>query len=92
MLHKDIFCDVVMTVDKCKTNKEIDIFNEYIESIFYSLTKGKYSLTINHAFSHNDKTLQVVDVFCNGVFKKYEDKNSDWYTCFKDRIILEENL
>jgi len=91
-LNEEINNDVIVTTDRCKTHREIVVFNEYTEGIFYSMTKGKYNVIINHELSFNDKALQAVDIFCNGIYKKYENKDLDWYNCFKDKIILEEKL
>lgn len=67
-------------------------FNGYIEGIFYSMTNGKCNVIINHESSFNDKALQTVDIFCNGIYKRYEDNDLDWYNCFKDKIALEEKI
>jgi len=81
--------DTIITLDKSKTKKEIVNCNKDIENIFYTITNGKYRLTINHEISHDNKILQAVDAFCNGIYKKYENNDAGWYDCFKDRIKLE---
>ena len=55
--------------------------------------KGKIDpavpLNISHLDSHASYCLQVVDLFCWGLFRKYEAKDTAWYEVFKDKIKYE---
>jgi hypothetical protein len=43
-------------------------------------------LNVKHLFSHSG--LQVVDVFANSVFKKYEHNNSELFDIIKERTTI----
>jgi hypothetical protein len=83
---------IVINVDKCKTKKEICIFNHQVKELFYHQLCTTNNLIINHKYSHDMKLLQAVDLFCYGLFSKYEYKDLAWYNCFRDRIRTEKKL
>jgi len=83
---------VVVTADKCKTEREIDEFNRQIGECFYSKLSSIDNLTIKHKHSHDDKLLQAVDLFCNGLYNKYEHEDLSWYNCFSNKIYIEDWL
>jgi hypothetical protein len=76
---------LVITVDRCKTPQEIYNFNNHITGIIYPKLKIKPTLTINHELSYNEKVLQAIDLFCNGIYKKYENQDTEWYNSFKKK-------
>jgi hypothetical protein len=83
---------IVITVDKCKTKKEILDFNNCIETVFHQRLVLNNSLIIKHKQSCTDKMLQAVDLFSNGIYSKYEHGNFSWYDCFRGKIRMEEIL
>lgn len=81
---------ITLIMDKCKTKSEIVEFNQYLESQLKGLIPKKAKLNIYHEKSHHNPGLQAVDLFCWGVFRKFEDSSSEWYEIFKDRIMFEK--
>ena len=48
-------------------------------------------MDIYHYLSHEDLGLQAVDMFCWGIFRKYERKDSSWFDLFgKEKVIFDE--
>ncbi len=80
------FDKLTLVVDRSKNLHKIKEFNRYIGGIIYPRLND---LVIYHKESHNEKVLQAVDLFCHGIFKKYEDNDLTWYNCFKNFITLE---
>lgn len=78
---------IIITVDKCKTSNEVVRFNQYIANMIYP--KISNELIINHVESYNDGMLQAIDLFCHGVYRKYEYNDRSWYDYFRERILLE---
>jgi hypothetical protein len=83
---------IIINVDKCKPLKETYEFNRRIGEVFYPKLCATSNLIINHHNSHDMKLLQAVDLFCYGVFSKYEHQDLSWYSCFQDRIYFENVL
>lgn len=83
---------VIINVDKCKNQKEIHNFNHQLEKIFCPKLIKSNKLFISHTYSHEMKLLQAVDLFCYGIFEKYEHENQFWYKCFCNKIFIEEKL
>ena len=84
-------CDgnINLIIDRSKSQKEIAIFNEYIQNNLDALLKPTTQLTIHHYLSHQRTGLQAVDLFSWGIYRKYELKDDGWYTLFKHRILSE---
>lgn len=82
---------VELIVDKSKGKPEIEEFNSYIIRQLQGRLDPKIPLDISHHLSHESLGLQAVDIFCWGVFRKYEKKDLKWFNVFaKDKIIYEE--
>jgi len=47
-------------------------------------------LYITHELSQDNTGLQVVDLFCWGLFRKYESNDTKWYDVFKEAIGFED--
>lgn len=77
---------VELIADRCKCKPEIEEFNSYIIRYVQSKLDPKVPLSIYHRTSHEDRGLQAVDVFTWGVFRKYEKKDIEWYSVYKDKI------
>jgi len=46
-------------------------------------------LHIYHLSSTASFELQAVDLFCWGIYRKYEQKDMEWYDLFKSKIAYE---
>lgn len=81
---------VEIIVDKSKTKKNIQEFNQYIIRQIKSKFDPKVPLDIYHYDSKEALGLQAVDMFCWGIFRKYERKDYEWYNIFKEKITYDE--
>lgn len=81
---------VRLAVDRCKNNTEVAEFNRYVADHLAGLLPLKTKLIIEHQSSFDNFGIQAVDLFCWGIFKKYESADENWYQVYKERIQLEE--
>jgi len=81
---------VEIIIDKSKTKKNIFEFNQYILKEIKSKFDPKIPLDIYHYNSKQSLGLQAVDMFCWGIFRKYEANDCEWFNIFKDKIVYEE--
>lgn len=81
---------VEIVIDKSKTKKNIFEFNQYILRQIKSKFDPKVPLDIYHHDSKQNLGLQAVDLFCWGIFKKYENNDLEWYNAYKDKIAFDE--
>jgi hypothetical protein len=80
---------VILMVDRSKRIHEINIFNQYIKSHLEGRLPLNVKFDIFHDPSHGNKGLQAVDLFCHGIYRKYEHNDSSWYDLFKGYIASE---
>lgn len=80
---------VTLVVDRCKNKDEIADFNQYVANQLDALLPLDVPLNIYHEHSHENAGLQAVDLFCWGVFRKYEHDDLDWYKEYRARIAFE---
>lgn len=83
---------VELVVDKCKSNHEITVFNEYISTHLASYLPLQTKLSIYHIDSFKNATLQAADLFAWGIFRKYEHNDLGWYNVYCHRIAAEEQV
>ncbi|MEW6619295.1 MAG: DUF3800 domain-containing protein [bacterium] len=81
---------IIITLDRCKTKEEQRTFDAYLLYQLEGSLSPKVKLNVFHLDSKTSKGLQAVDLFCWGIFRKYENKNLDWYEIFKEKICFEE--
>jgi len=81
---------VYLNIDKSKSKLEIQEFNKYIITQLKGRLDPKIPLDIYHFDSIENKGLQVADMFCWGIFRKYERKDLDWYDVFNDKVIFDD--
>lgn len=86
--HADLRVDII--IDKSKTKKSIFEFNQYILRQIKSKFDPKVPLNIYHYDSKQNLGLQAVDLFCWGIFRKYERGEKQWYRVFRDRIAYDK--
>jgi len=80
---------VTLVIDKSKNKDEIADFNIYMANQLEALLPLEVPLNIYHERSHQNAGLQAVDLFCWGVFRKYERNDLEWYRIFRSKIIFE---
>jgi len=81
---------IEIIIDKSKTKKNIVEFNQYIIREIKGKLDPKVPLNIYHYDSREHFGLQAVDMFCWGIFRKYERNDLVWYNIFKEKIIFDE--
>lgn len=77
---------IVLSLDKSKSRKEIKEFNRYLFNQLEGVLPLKIPLEIYHLASYESKGVQAADLFCWGVFRKYERGDTKWYKVFKEKI------
>ncbi len=80
---------VDIVVDRSKNKDEISLFDKAIMVEIKKRVPKKTPLTITHRSSHGAAGLQAVDIFCYGIWRKYEFSDFAWYKEFSDRIAVE---
>jgi len=83
------FTNVRLVVDKSKNREEIKDFNQYMWNHLQALLPLNTALDIDHLSSASDAGLQAVDLFCWGIFRKYEFGDCRWYRVYSSRIKFE---
>jgi hypothetical protein len=79
----------VLIIDKSKNKKEIKEFNGYLLLHIEGILPLNIPLEIYHLSSHENKGIQAVDLFCWGIFRKFEKKDISWYQIFREKIVAE---
>ena len=78
-----------MVVDRSKNKEETRDFNQYLFNQVEALLPLNTAFDISHLASAESAELQAADLFCWGIFRKYELDDEDWYDMFKDKIKYE---
>lgn len=81
---------VELIIDKSMAKPEIEEFNLYIRRQLEGRLSPNTPLDIYHLISHENYGLQAVDLFCWGVFQKYERKNTEWFSIFEKKVLFDE--
>jgi len=81
---------VMLTVDRSKSKSEIREFDAYLLNQLEARIPLQVPLIIHHYDSQENKLLQAVDLFAWGIFRKYENGDSDWYDIFQKKIVYEQ--
>lgn len=80
---------VILILDKSKTQEQIWDFNQYIFRQLKGRLDPSIPLDIKHANSLNYQGLQAVDIFSWGIYRKYEKKDSAWFDVFRGKVKFE---
>lgn len=83
---------VALVIDKSKSKKGVKEFNRYVRGQLQAIIAPSVLLEIDHLSSDAEKGLQAVDMFCWGIFRKYEFNDDIWYQLFANRIEFERKL
>jgi hypothetical protein len=80
---------IILTVDRRKNKEGIRGFNNYLFTQLRKLIPLQLPFEQYHTLSYEHKGLQAVDVFCWGIYRKYERGDYEWYKYFQDKIKAE---
>ncbi len=64
-------------------------FNQYLINQLEALLPLNTNLNISHLSSEENEGLQAVDLFCWGIFRKYENNDIEWYDVYRNKINYE---
>lgn len=81
---------VELIIDRSKSKPEIEEFNSYIRSQIQGRLDPNVTLDMYHWDSKQSAGLQAADMFCWGIFQKYERRNADWFETFKEKVKFED--
>jgi hypothetical protein len=81
---------VELIIDKSMAKPEIEEFNLYIRRQLEGRLSPNTPLDIYHWNSCENYGLQAVDLFCWGVFQRYERKNTEWFSVFEKKVLFDE--
>jgi hypothetical protein len=86
IILNDINSSIDLIVDKSKNRPEIKRFNNFIKSSLEGKINPSVPFRIYHMESDTSAGLQAIDLFCHGIFEKYERGSEDWYDIFEGKI------
>ena len=78
-----------LLLNRSKTRSCREAFDRYLLFQLEGSLPPRIPLEIHHLSSQEGKGIQAVDLFCWGIFKKYENNDTKWYQLFKDKIVFE---
>lgn len=81
---------VNLFVDRSKNRSGIDEFDTLLRSTLDTIIPLNVPLNISHVSSHNSYGIQIADLFCWGIFRKYEQFDNEWYNIFKSKVVYEQ--
>ena len=73
---------IYLIVDKSKSRPETEEFNSYIMRELKGRLDSKVPVDIYHYLSHENMGVQVADMFCWGIYRKYEKRDEEWFNVF----------
>jgi hypothetical protein len=77
---------IFFIVDRSKSRPEITEFNEYIQKQLEGRVRPNVPLEILHGKSECYPGIQMADLFSYGIFQKYENKDTEWFSIFSDKV------
>ena len=83
---------VELIMDRSMAKPEIAEFNSYIRRQLEGRLSPNTPLDIYHWLSHENFGLQAADLFCWGIFQKYERKNEEWFNVFAKKVLFDEQF
>jgi len=83
---------VELILDRSMAKPEIEEFNSYIRRQLEGRLSPKVPLDIYHWLSHENFGLQAADLFCWGIFQRYERQSETWRDVFSEKIRLDEQF
>lgn len=80
---------IQLIIDRSKSKENIRAFDRFILLQLKGRLNPAAPLSISHLDSQVNYCLQAVDLFCWGLFRKYEKNDIAWYNIFKDKVKYE---
>lgn len=80
---------IQIVIDRSKSRKERSHFDRYILQQLQGRLDPAIPIRIDHLISHATPHLQAVDLFTWGVFRKYEQQDSEWFEVYKEKVCYE---
>jgi len=81
---------VELIIDRSKGKLAIAEFNQYLQAQLAGRVDPRIPIQIHHRDSCVDCGLSAIDLFCWGVFRKYERKDEEWYREYADKVVCDE--
>ena len=81
--------NVELVVDRCKNREDARDFNQYLINQLEALLPLNTNLNILHLTSQESTGLQAVDLFSWGIFRKYENLDTEWYKVYSGMMRFE---
>ena len=79
-----------LVVDKSKRKRQVWEFNQYVERQLQGRISPDVPLELVHDDSRRWPGLQWADLFAWGVFRKYEQRDTQWYDVFSDKVLYDQ--
>lgn len=86
----DTIKQLELIIDKSKNKLQILEFNTYLINQLEAMLDPRIPIHIYHRNSENDYGLQAADLFCWGIFRKYERMDGEWFEIFKQKVSYDE--
>lgn len=86
---RQVTSNVRLVVDRSKNRNEIKDFNQYLQNQIQALLPLNTGFSVEHLNSQESAELQVVDMFCWGIARKYECNDTEWYDIYRHKIAFE---
>lgn len=83
---------IELIIDRSMGKPEIEEFNSYIRRQLEGKLPPNVPIDMYHWLSHENPGLQAVDLFCWGIFQKYERENTDWFDVYSSKVIFDEQF
>jgi len=81
---------IELVVDKSKNKKGVAHFNNYLLGQLQGRMDPRASLVIRHQYSHDDHGLSAADLFCWGIYRRWERTDEEWYAVYRDKVLVNE--
>lgn len=81
---------IYLILDRRLPGSEIRAFNQSLLVKLQRFLPVRTPCEFFHQPSQEHKGIQAADLFCWGIFRKYERDDERWYGIFQERIVLEE--
>ena len=79
-------------IDKSKNRAGMDELNTLLEASLSTILPNNILLNIKHICSHKSYGVQAVDIFCWGIFRRYERNDDEWYKEVSKKIVYEQRF